>query len=443
MLCFVLYIAANIGLAVQHQYVALLLLRCLQSAGSSSTVSLANAVVADVATSSERGQYVGFAQAGAFIGPSVGPIIGGLLVHFLGWPAIFWFLTIFSGAFFLFLLISFPETCRKIVDDGSIFPAKWNMSLTTYFHQQRYGRSIREISAAEAQRLRSQSKIRFPNPLKILGMIFEKEVGLVLVVNSISFAAFYAVAGAIPSQFAEIYQFNDIKIGLCFIPVGVGSLLAAFPQGRVVDWNYRRWARRLGFPLQKTKQTDLTNFPIERARLELALPLLLIEAASIITFGWVTDYETNLAGPLILLLVIAFSSCASYNAMSILIVDVYPESPALAGAATNLTRCWLGAGITAAIIPMIEAMGRGWSFVIIGLSCVVASPILLVLIKYGPVWRSTRHDIELAKLNKKMGKKSYDSMASTESKVRLNKGTERISSESMQTTMIKMEPRPG
>ena len=409
-ICFVLYIAANIGLALQHEYVALLVLRCFQSAGSSSTVSLANAVVADIATSTERGQYMGFAQAGAFVGPSIGPIIGGLLSHYLGWQSIFWFLTIFAAAIFIPLLLGFPETCRKVVDDGSIFPQKWNMSLTTYFHQKRRGRIYRDFkSSVEAKRLAASRVIKFPNPLDILRILFERETGLVLVVIAISFAAFYAVTGAVPSQFAEIYGFDDIQIALCFIPVGVGSLLAAFPQGKMVDWNYRRHAKKLGFPLQKTKQTDLSNFPIERTRLEIALPMLLIEAVGIIAFGWMTAAETNLAGPIVALFVIAFAGCASFNATAILVVDFYPEAPALSVAAVNLTRCWLGAAFTAAIVPMIEAMGRGWAFVVMGMLCIITSPILLYVIRSGPRMRNTRRDIELSRLTTKT-EKTFDNI---------------------------------
>ena len=50
---------ANIGLALQNNYVALLVLRCLQSSGSSGTVALGNGVVADIASSGERGKFIG------------------------------------------------------------------------------------------------------------------------------------------------------------------------------------------------------------------------------------------------------------------------------------------------------------------------------------------------------------------------------------------------
>ena len=56
---FIVYIGANVGLALQTDFVALVLLRCLQSTGSSGTVALGNGVVADIASSGERGTYMG------------------------------------------------------------------------------------------------------------------------------------------------------------------------------------------------------------------------------------------------------------------------------------------------------------------------------------------------------------------------------------------------
>ena len=56
---FMIYIGANVGLALQNNYAALLVLRCLQSSGSSGTVALGNGVVADIASSGERGKFMG------------------------------------------------------------------------------------------------------------------------------------------------------------------------------------------------------------------------------------------------------------------------------------------------------------------------------------------------------------------------------------------------
>ena len=69
-------------------------------------------------------------------------------------------------------------------------------------------------------------------------------------------------------------------------------------------------------------------------------------------------------------------------------IDMYPGKPATATAATNLTRCLLGAGASAVVIPLSNAIGIGWtctlaSAIWAGLSC----PVLLLLMKVGPKWR--------------------------------------------------------
>ena len=401
--CFIIYIAANIGLALQNQYAALMVLRCVQSAGSSSTVALASAIVADIATASERGVYISYATAGIYVAPAIGPVIGGLLAHYLGWRSVFWFLAIFAGVFFVPLLLIFPETCRKIVGDGSIRPAEWNMSVLTTWHLRRNTRA--NANSTDKQDAPLRPPLRIPNPLATLSIIFEKEVGMVLASAAMAFGSYYAVCSAIPSQFEEIYGFNDIQISLCFIPLGGGCLLAVLTQGRMADYNYRRYATRLGYPIVKTKQQDLTDFPIERARLEIALPMLLLQVASSIAYGWVTKFATNLSGPLILLFVISYSSCAGFSIMSILIIDIYPEKAGQATAANNLCRCWLGAGFTAAILPMINAMGRGWSITLVGLLCLTCAPMLVAVIVLGPNWRRERGSRQKGKEDKKDAKR--------------------------------------
>lgn len=56
---FTIYFASNIGLALQHSYPALFVLRMLQSAGSSGTFAIAFGAIADVAPPAERGSRVG------------------------------------------------------------------------------------------------------------------------------------------------------------------------------------------------------------------------------------------------------------------------------------------------------------------------------------------------------------------------------------------------
>ena len=57
----------------------------LQSAGSSGTIALANGVVGDLITSAERGKYIAYASIGVLLGPTVSPVIGGLISQYADW----------------------------------------------------------------------------------------------------------------------------------------------------------------------------------------------------------------------------------------------------------------------------------------------------------------------------------------------------------------------
>ena len=392
--CFIVYIAANIGLALQRDYAALMVLRCVQSAGISGTVALCNGVVADLVTSAERGIYVGYTSISTILGPVVGPIIGGLIAQYLGWWWIFWFLTICSIAYFVLFFLFQPETCRKVVGDGSIPPPKLNQSLTGIIRERRRIRAGVALDVTQQEAVGKSYRLKFPNPLSTLLIAGDKESGLILFCSGLLVAILYATTTGIPYLFGKIYHFNDLQLGLVYIPFGAGSILSAFSTGRTIDWNYRRHARRNGFPLTKNRHQDLTDFPIEKARLEVALPLLYLGNIGSIAYGWTLEYETSLAGPLILLFVFGYGSMAAFQVMQILIVDINPGNAASSTAANNLFRCLLGAGSTAFVVPMIERMGVGWAYTFASLVWIALSPTLWLLLKYGPGWRKEKKEKE-------------------------------------------------
>lgn len=385
LVCFAIYIAANIGLALQNNYAALFVLRCLQSAGSSTTIALSSGVVADISTASERGSFIGFVTAGSLLGPSLGPVIGGLLSQYLGWRSIFWFLVIFAGAFLIPFIVLFPETGRDVVGNGSIPPPKWNKPLISYLRSRRAGRSERETPTNRPRR-----KIGFPNPFMALAIVFQKDVSIILFSNALLFAGFYDVSASIPSIYNSQYGLNDLQVGLCYIPFGIGATIASIVNGKFLDYNYRRIARRHGFTLAKNRHTDLRGFPIEKARLQIALPLLLIGSMTIVTFGWVLDFDIHLAAPTTILFFMGLALTGSFNTVSTLLVDLYPRTAATATASNNFVRCLLGAGATALINPMLNSMGRGWCFTFIALVMMGTTPLLLVVIRHGPKWREER-----------------------------------------------------
>lgn len=233
-------------------------------------------------------------------------------------------------------------------------------------------------------------KFRFPNPLTSLVILNDKENALLLSYNAFLFAAFYDVSAVIPSQFALIYNFNSLQIGLCYIPFGLGSLLAALVNGHLLDRNFARWCRKLNVPIKKGRQTDLRHFPIEKARLQIAIPATYITIALVLAFGWTLHYSGPLALQMVILFFTALAMSMAFNVTSTLLIDFYPKSSATATAANNLVRCWVGAAATAAVIPMVESWGRGWTFTALVAWLLATSPMLWGVYWWGMGWRGER-----------------------------------------------------
>lgn len=120
---FIVFVGACIGLAETRNYATLIVLRCLQSTGSASTIAIGSGVIGDITTRAERGGFMGIFQAGLLVPVAVGPVIGGALAGSLGWRSIFWVLMIYSAVFLAVLLILLPETLRSLVANGSLVPS--------------------------------------------------------------------------------------------------------------------------------------------------------------------------------------------------------------------------------------------------------------------------------------------------------------------------------
>ena len=401
-ICFILYTAANLGLALSSSFTSLLGLRLLQSAGSSGTIALSIALVGDTCVPAERGYYMSWATLGDLLGPSISPIAGGLIAQNLNWHWIFWILLTVSVCFFVPLLLFLPETCRTVVGNGSIPPPVLNMSLPAYFRRNTRMMQEADVEQRGQQMQRRRSEIGLPKLGPALKIAANLDSFLVLLTNAFARASFYAITTDASASFNSTYGFNDIQVSLIFIPIGVGGAASALVMAKLIDWNFRRHERLLSISSTARNGEDLTDFPIEKARLELGLPLYLAAASLVITYGWLLESRVNIAGPIVVLFATSFVLSASMQVLSTLMVDLWPGRSGAATAANNLFRCEIGAAASAVIQPMIKNMGRGWAYTMFALISAVSTPLLAFVIKRGMARRNTN----LARWNAKEGAKS-------------------------------------
>lgn len=227
LLTFSIYVCANLALALQENYSALMILRGLQSFGCSATVAIGYGVVADVATPATRGSMLGPAMVATNLGPSIGPLVGGVLAARTNWRWAFWLLFIAGFTFLLILVAVFPETGRNVVGNGSIVAPKWNRPLLQVRHQRGQATHIN---------LESWRKRKLvPNPFKALLVCFHLDTGAVLSISAVYYAVYYCIQASIPTIFTDLYGLDELQVGLCYFSIGTGVILGGYINGKLAS----------------------------------------------------------------------------------------------------------------------------------------------------------------------------------------------------------------
>ncbi|KAF3760010.1 MFS general substrate transporter [Cryphonectria parasitica EP155] len=364
-------------IALCHTYKELMGFRILQSVGASPTIAIASAVVADIVTSAERGSYAALVALPVIFAPTLGPVIGGLLTQYLGWRSIFWFLLIVGAFTFFMVLVFFPETCRFIVGDASAKAPRRYRSVIQVLKDKKpeYSQAVED----EKARLKGKQTVRQMLWLSLTAavrILFTKERFCLLFYVGLIFAGFQSIATELPTQFKAIYGYDSVMIGIMYLPLAGGAMISTAVFGKQMNKNFRKYTARAGINFEAGQEVDMNRVNVERARLEICIAPLLISMAGIICWGWVLEMKTSIAGPCVLLFFMGVGLNGVMATTNALLMDISQSQAGAVMAASNLTRCALGAVASAAIQTMIDKMGLGWTYVVFGLVFIVFSPMI-------------------------------------------------------------------
>ncbi|KAF2759865.1 MFS general substrate transporter [Pseudovirgaria hyperparasitica] len=296
---FSIYVAANLALALQRHYAALMVLRSLQSLGCSATVAISYGVIADVATPATRGSMLGPAMIATNLGPTLGPLIGGVVVAEAGWKWVFWLLVMVGAVFLAVLATVFPETGRSVVGNGSIAAPAWNRPLVQT-------RTQRKRHEAVDVTVPGQPQFVAPNPFKALLVCFHKDTSVVLTISAVSYAVYYCVQASIPEIYTDLYGLSELEVGLCYLPIGAGVIVGGLVNGKLLDWNYRVVAKENSIVIDKVVGDNMSTFPIENARSRMSWLLIPFSTVILVAYAWVLEERVHISAALVLLFLHGF-----------------------------------------------------------------------------------------------------------------------------------------
>ncbi|KAF8192455.1 major facilitator superfamily domain-containing protein [Pholiota molesta] len=376
----------------------LIIMRAVQGMGASAVLTIGAATLADMYDPKERGSVMGVYWAAPLLGPSLGPIIGGILAQAFSWRAIFYFLAIF-GAVSLLSFVLFKDTFRRErslayqealrqATEGRRTSSDDVATLTTNVSGEK-GDLDRVTPDPEGQ----------PQPPVKIGLRHIQIVGpILLVLRRINNICVLTASGLIFGGIsyclafttvrtlgAPPYNYKSLQIGLVLLSLGVGSILGSLLGGR--------WSDRIRRQYQE-KNNGVSKSEDRLNSSKIMLPVL---PASILAYAWMADKKINIAPLCVALFSAGLSSAWIYSGLLAYIVDANTGRSSSAVAANSFVRGIMGFVAAEVAVPLQDALGDGGLYTLIAGLMVLVGVLILLLITKGSDWRERAQEREKLK----------------------------------------------
>ena len=176
-------------------------------------------------------------------------------------------------------------------------------------------------------------------------------------------------------------------MGLCYLAFGSATAIASYGVGMITNYNYRQSARAHDLSIDRIRGYDLSNFPIEKARLRTVWLYIFVSATATLGYGWTLEYRTHLAAPLATQFLIGRAAPGIFNVCDTWMVDLHSDQAVSISAAVSITRCAAAAAGVSVLQLLFEAVRPGRTFTIVAGVCYGTVPILWLEREKGWQWR--------------------------------------------------------
>ena len=365
---FVLFMCFSIGAALSPNIGAQLAFRFLAGACGSTPLVCAGGTMSDLWNHWEQIYIFPIYAAGAFIGLSVGPAIGGVIVEskLVGWRWVDWSTVVFSGAVLLLVLLFQPETFGPVLLRWKAESLAKHMKLKpeAFTSQQQSGGALRRVTTRD---LGNKIAGAFYRPVEFA--IHEPIVVLISLYLSVLYIISFTFLPGYTFVFTDTYGFGPRLRGLSFLGLGVGFLLALTLTPLVALYSKRIIER------------DGELYP--EARLLYAMCGAPTIPVSLFWMAWTTRESISPWSPIAASTLFGFGLLCIFISSYQYIIHTYGQYAASGLVFVTLTRYLVAGGMIVVGIPMYSNLGVAWTLTLLALLAALLVPIPFCFFFFG------------------------------------------------------------
>lgn len=350
--------------AVAQNIQTILVTRFLDGLGASAFLSVAGGTIKDIFTKEKLSAPMMLYSGSPFIGPALGPILGGFINQYTSWRWTFWVLLIWTGCQLAVIALTIPETYTPVLlRRKAVRMRKETGDDRWYAPIEKMSRSVAGTVLVSCYR---------PMQLQFL----EPMVLCLDILSALLLGILYLFFGAFPLIFEENHGFTLSQVGLSFLGLFIGMVL-----GILSDPIWRRNYQRL---LRKREAATGEKGVTEP---EFRLPPTIVGIqfvwVGLFLFGWTTYSSIHWIVPIIFSIPIGFGIVICYAGVFTFFVESYPLYAASALAANSFARSSFAAGFPLFGVQMYRTLGFQWATSVLAFLCLATAPFPYIFFRYG------------------------------------------------------------
>lgn len=358
--CLVIFTLLQIPCALSPNLATFVTFRTLSGFFGSVGVGNGGGSIADMFAVNERAKVLGFYMIAPLLAPSVGPAIGGALVHVTSWRALAWLMFILGGTTTLVSYFFLYETRATTILQQRKAQLEEKHPDTSWYVE---GVNPQSIPAKIAGNSTRAVKILATQPIVLIMSVYQ----------ALIFSTMYSLYASFGTIWADPpYRFDKRQVGLTYLAPALGFIITAF--GIIIpfiDKVYDQLARRYN------------NDGTPEYRLPLANIGAVLLPISLFWFGWSVEEGLHWAVPLTSMIFFGASQASIFNAVQTYYTEAYENNAASALAAGSFLRSQVGGVIPLFVGTLFQTVGYGWGMSVFGFIALALMPAPLLFFRVG------------------------------------------------------------